>query len=332
MKKNSLVICDQDEKYCKKLDSFLRDYLSVPFEISEYTNTKYLRAFEDKKNSLLIISEKLFDIEVIEGFKNVLVLEELPVGVSEKDNTFGVSDDVNLKFTGKYQSAERLSESILSMFLDMPGVIITGKRIGTGEKMKLIAFYTPVKSILQTRITLDFAKNLSSYEKCIFVTNDPFCCEQEIRAGDYDENISDLMYYSECEPEKFSIYLEKVARRSGSLDYIPSADGQIRDAGATDYLRLFQKMEESGKYKVMIFDIAEQMRSLTEVFKACDILIVLTGAGKYSDEKLSIFMRELENTEGFDMEKFINADTNRIGEVMRTIQKEMQKEKNFEKG
>ena len=286
MKKNSLVICDQDEKYCKKLDSFLRNYLSVPFEISEYTNTKYLKSFEDKRNTLLIISEKLFDIDVIEGFKNVLVLEEMPVGVSENENFFGIGDDVNVRYTGKYQSGEKISESILSMFLDMPGVIVTNPRTKADTKMKLIGFYTPVKGILQTKIALDFAKQLASYERCIFITNDPFCCEQELRNGEYEENISDLMYYCECEPDKFSIYLEKIARKLGRLDYLPSCDGQIRDASAGDYLRLLGRIRESGKYEVLILDIAEQMRSFTDILKALDILFVLAGSGKYSEDKL----------------------------------------------
>jgi len=330
MKKNNLIICDSDEKYCKKLDGFLRECLSIPFTISEYTNAGYLREFEGKQDALLVISEKLFSFDVVEGFKNILVLLEMPKAVCERENVFGL-DDANIKYTAKYQSGEKISESILSMCLDMPGVIVANPRLKAKSSLKLIGFYTPVKSILQTKIALDFAKQLAGGERCLYVNNDPYCCERELKADEFSENITDLMYYSECERDKFSLYLEKIAKRLGKLYYLPTSDGQIRDANAASYLRLISCIEESGKYETMVLDLTEEMPSFTEVLKRLDTLIVLTSQGKYAEDKLRIFMNELENTEGFPTEIVMKVDASRVQDLPGMIIKEMKKGDRFEK-
>ena len=44
-----------------------------------------------------------------------------------------------------------------------------------------------------------------------------------------------------------------------------------------------------------------------------------------------LFTRELEDTEGFDMGRLMKVDVNNTGELMKSVEKEIRKEKSFEK-
>ena len=324
MKKNKLVICDRDEKYCKKMDSFLREFLSIPFEISEFTDPGLLAEFEHRKDALLIISEKLFSWEIIEGFKNILILEEKFMGLREDECAFGADEGLNIKRTLKYQSGEKIAESILSMCLEMPGIISPGLRCSTKHNMKLIGFYTPVRSIIQTGAALDFTEEMAREHRSLYLNNDSYCSLQQLRADEYAENISDLMYYSKCEPEKFSIYLEKAARKYNKFDFVPVSDGQIRDATAEDYLRLIRAIEETGKYEILVLDIVEGMGLLPELLKACDTVVSLSCQGKNPMERMNIFTAELEHTEEFDMGRLIVADVGKSRDLQSKYLKQSQ--------
>ena len=305
MKKNILVICDPDERYLKRLDGFLRDSLSIAFDIVGFTKAASLKDFKQKEEALLIISQSLFKVNAVKGFKNILILDERPSQFAEDDVDFGMDEEAIVRHTIKFQSSEKIAESILAMCLEMPNLSASGIRKSLKNRMKIIGFYTPDRRIVQTGCALKLSEELGHREKLLFLCNDPYCIDKTLRGGEFDENLSDLMYYAQCEDERFAIYLEKIKKRKGSFEYLPLPGGQIRDCEGEDYIKLLRKIEESADIQILIADFSEPVKNLPEVLKMCDLLITLSDKGEGCEERIRLFKTDMEKVDGFDMSRLL---------------------------
>ncbi len=310
MSRNLLIICDPDETFCKKLDSFLRQEIRIPFEIKGFTEVEGLKALENKSEALLVISEKLFLDKLAAEFKNILILDEEPAMVAEGEADFRVNDDVIIHHTPKYQSGDCLLRSILSMCLNIPGLNKTGVRTYTQNKMRIIGFYTPDKTCRQTTEALQFAKALAEKERVLYINNDALCEVEEIRGSENEENICDLVYFLGCDKEKFDIYLEKVTKRLGSLFYIPSASGAVRDLDSEDYISLLGSIESSKSFESIVIDFSESFKGIIDALKECDILVILYDGSKESQNRLKLFEDELNSTDGIDISRIMKVAIN----------------------
>ena len=305
MNKNILIICDKDKNYCKRLDSFIRDNLSIPFDIFEITDEKRLSGFDDEnKNILLLISESLFKSENIRGFKHILVLKENGRGLAENENTYGFGD-AQIRYMDKYQKSENITDSILSMCLDIPGIAVRDKKRDYQRKMKIIGFYSPVLGCEQTLAAISFARYVSDNEKVLVINTDSYCTNGLLRNNEYSETILDLLYFAECCEDKFGIYLERIAKHDKEIDFIPASSNgcQSRLITGKEYKNLFEKIESTGKYSCLVIDIAEGVRELFELLHMCDEIYMPSDEGYDAHMRMEMFLNELQNDEEFDMKK-----------------------------
>ena len=305
MNKNILIICDKDKNYCKKLDSFIRDNLSIPFEIFEITEAERLKGFLDEgKNILVLISESLFSRDIIEGFKHVLVLKESGTVLEEKKTPYG-SAGADVRYIDKYQKSENITDGILSMCLDIPGIVVRGKKTGDGKKLKIIGFYTPVLSSDQTKEAISFVRHLALSEKVLYINTDGFCTNELLRSDAYQETLLELMYFAECSEDKFGIYLERIVKHDNEFDFIPASANACQSRLITfkEYENLFMQIENTGKYSAVVIDIAESVRELFELIHMCDDLYMLTRDDLDARMRTELFLNELRSDEDFDMKK-----------------------------
>ena len=303
MNKNVLIICDKDKNYCKRLDSFIRDNLSIPFDIFEITDEKRLSGFiNENKNTLLLISETLFKSENVNGFKHILVLKESSKALAETDTPYGLSD-ADVRYMDKYQKSENITDNILSMCLEIPEIIVREHREESRKNTKIIGFYTPVSGCGQTREAISFTRGISENESALFISTDCFCTNDLIRNENYQENILDLLYFAECAEDKFSIYLERIVRHDKELDFIPASSNacQSRLITSKEYENLFKKIESTGRYSCLVIDITEGVRELFELLRICDEVYMLSKDDYDAQMRSELFMNELQRDEMFDM-------------------------------
>ncbi len=305
MNKNILIICDKDKNYCKKLDGFIRDNLSIPFEIFEITEAERLKGFlNEEKNILVLISESLFSSEIIKGFKHVLVLKEREAVLEEKEAPYGLKE-VDIRYMDKYQKSENITDGILSMCLDIPGIVVRSKRTDDERKQKIIGFYTPVPGSDQTKEAISFARQMAESEKVLYINTDGFCTDELIRNDSYQETLLELMYFAECSEDKFGIYLERIVKHDKELDFIPASASACQSRLITwkEYENLFSQIENTGKYTAIVIDIAEGVRELFEILHMCDDLYMLSRDDYDARMRIEMFLGELRSDDDFDMKK-----------------------------
>lgn len=305
MNKNILIICDNDENYCKRLDGYIRDNVSIPFEIYGITDVKRLSGFMDKgKNLLLLISEALYEIANISGFPHVLVLKEKEMCLAEEEKAYG-SIDSDIRYTDKYQKSEKITDTILDMCLDIPGIVVKGRSTESEKKLKVIGFYTPVLNNNQTLEAMEFARNLSISEKTIYINTDSLCTNELVRNPSYEETLIDLMYFSQCAGDKFGIYLERILKHDNGMDFIPASSSAVQSRMITEkeYEKLISQIEATNQYENLVIDISEGTNGLFEMIHLCDELYMFCAEDYYARMRTELFLEELKADDNFDMKK-----------------------------
>ena len=305
MNKNILIICDNDKNYCKKLDSYIRDNLSIPFDIYEITDAERLMGFTEKgKNVLLLISQTLFEKEKLNGFEHVLVLREKEKCLAEEGSEYGAQHR-DTRYTDKYQKSEKITDAILGMCLDMPGIVVKGKENEAEKKVKVIGFYTPALNNNQTREAIAYARNLSSEGNTIYINTDPLCTNGVIRNEAWEETLIDLMYFAECAGDKFGIYFERILKHDNGLDFIPASNSacQSRMISAKEYEKLINQIEGRNGYDNILLDISEGVRDLFGMIHLCDEIYMLWDDDYKANMRTNLFLEELKRDDGFDMKR-----------------------------
>ncbi|WP_408069768.1 hypothetical protein [Butyrivibrio sp. JL13D10] len=302
---NILIICDNDKNYCKKLDSYIRANLSIPFEIYGITEVERLQSFKEKgKNILLLISQAIFESTNLLGFEHILVLREKERSLEEEEADYG-NKEADIRYTDKYQKSERITDNILSMCLDIPGIVVKGKRTDKGKRMKVTGFYTPTRNSDQTKGAIAYTKNLSSKERTLYLNTDPLCIHKIIRNETYEENIIDLMYFAECSEEKFGIYLKRIVKHDDGMSFVPASNSicQSRMITAKEYGRLIEQIDATGDYDNLVIDISEGVCDLFEIINLCDDLFMLLEDDYDAHLRTELFLNELKRDDNFDMNK-----------------------------
>lgn len=304
--KNFLFLCDSDEGYCRRLYGFLKEKISIPFEIHGFTDVSKIKEHflldnEILKTALLIISESQYRQGNAQDFKNVLILDEKEGAFCEEDSIYESIEDRIIRHTAKYQSCKGIAESVISMCIEMPE--FSGKSVGTNRGgMKVISIYTPQRVIPQTEHAISFSRSLADKEHTLYMCTGPICTCPEMIAGDMDESILDLMYYAKCGDDKLSLRIEKIKKSLGNLDFIPVSDvsGDMRDIEKEAWLELISLIGSTGQYETLVIDLYDSACGFKDIIIASDELIIPCYGEESTDISINTFVRELERMDSFD--------------------------------
>jgi hypothetical protein len=279
-----LAICDGDSIYCHRLDEYLHGNLKLDFDIFSFTDPEILAEFANKTPvSLLIISGKLFDYleenGKLDDFKNVLVLDE----TAEAGRVDHMADECGVRIVhmSKYQEASRIVDSIIDFCVKSPedfkGV---GNKTGV-EKGHIYGFYTPISGCGQTDLAISIARKLAQKSKVIFLSFESFSFLPEMLGVSPREDITDVIYYTECEKSKLPIYLEKIKETKDGIDFILPARTaqQIKDISFEKIKDLADVLIHEAGYEYVVMDLTEYPAGFLDILMLCDKVFTITGTG-----------------------------------------------------
>ncbi|RKM54984.1 hypothetical protein D6853_12185 [Butyrivibrio sp. X503] len=295
MNRPVLAICDTESRYCGRLDEYLRKNLNLSFDIHSFTKVKSLEEFAGKNLiSLLVIAEsavaELKKKACESGVKNILILDEELSIVREDEEAFeeDAALGVNSEHISKFSPASEIVYHILDLCAKSPEDFESvGVRRSDG-KGTVIGLYSPIARCGQTALSVKLCEELSKHGKTMLLNFDNFSPLPMIFGTETEGDITDLLYYSECEKSRFCIYLEKIKQSIGGFDYIPPAATamQIKEI---DYERLKNLIElifkECG-YEYMVLDLSDLPGGLYDILRYCNKVITIMGKTKADGYKL----------------------------------------------
>lgn len=300
MKKLKLVICDSDELYCRRLDEYLRSHLHLSFEIFSFTEFRIMEKFA-KENTieLLMIAESM--LEQLQEFRtsdcprSVLVLDEGLGGSSVVRD----GDDKTTKYVDKYQSAASLVDDIIGFCMEDPSSFCGLGLQKTSGKGRVISLYSPLSKCGQTTLAVNIAEFLAKDTKTVFLSFESFSTLPDYLGIDYEEDISDLIYYADCEREKFGLYLEKIKRSKNNVDYIMPAKTamQIKEIGFEKVMELYRLLTQECGYDNIVVDLTELPNGFFDIASYSDKIFTITRDNLRDDRVMQMYDEVLRKSE-----------------------------------
>ena len=287
-----IAICDEEREYCYLLDSYLRANLNLPFEIFDFTNVKSLLEFDRKESiAVLIISASAYKEMGEPICPNVLLLQDeetVEQYVAEGDNTVYIS---------KYVPSKMILNSLLDVCMEMPGSIGNGTK--SFGNIELIGSYTPVDKNSQMAIAMEIAALIAENEKTLFIDLEPFSCLEMYSGEKYQETIADLMYYLECNPDKFLLYYDRICQDYKSLKVIPPAVAPtfLQTISRNQWDKLFKEIGEKTDIRRIVINMSESVDGLYEILSTCDKIYTVVGNDEIAQNILKQYETMLKENE-----------------------------------
>ena len=293
MNGQKLAICDSDSIYCHRLDEYLHGNLKLEFEIISFTDPEIFLEFAEKTPvSLLIVSEKIFESleksDRFSEFKNILVLDETAKAKKDSDCD---ANGVRVERISKYQEASRIVDSIIDFCVKSPDDFKGVSTKSGVEEGHIYGFYTPISRCGQTLLAISLAKKLAQNSKVIFLSFESFSSLPEILGITQREDITDVMYFTECERNKLPVYLEKIKESKDGVDFILPARTaqQMRDISFEKIKDLTELLIHEAGYEYVILDMTEHPAGFLETLMLCDKVFTITRSNSLDMYRQKIF-------------------------------------------
>ncbi|RKM58897.1 hypothetical protein D6855_12130 [Butyrivibrio sp. CB08] len=291
---NILAIFDQSEIYSMRLSEYLREHLKLAFEIQTFSVEEEFNSFlESEEVSLLVASSlAIQDSEdlIRKRCGSVMILEEEdfkgPSRWDQEDGFFHMS---------KFLPAGKVLEKILEVCMERPERFPDLGIKHEGNVCKVIGLYTPLSGSGQTTLAVQMGEQLSKNGKAILISFESFSALTKSFDSEALQDISDMMYYADCERDKFCIYLEKIKVRKYGLDYIAPAKTamQIKEMGADKVRDLIALLAEEAGYEYVILDLKDYPDGFFEILNMCDVLYTINRNNSADQYRMGKYNRVL---------------------------------------
>lgn len=279
-----IAVCDADDGYALALSSALLNELPGDMNVSSFTDLNALIEYSQAHTiSVLIITESSFDPELTKTHPGTLiVLRETPDFAPE-----------GAILIDRFQNRSRLISSVMRLLPDrVEG--FKGNQL-SGRMWKAIGIYSPVRRCLQTTFALSLGQILSEKHRVLYMNFENYSGLSGMINSDFNSNITDLLYFFDCDPDKLAVRLPLMVHKLGSLDILPPAPGYFDtyDRNGGKWVELFNRIREVTDYEYLILDLTDAMCGLLEVMGYCDRIYTCVKKDPISTYKLAEYEKWL---------------------------------------
>ncbi len=276
MVKKILALCDKEESYLRHMADYLGKKDMRPFMVRAFTNADQLKKFTEKNNAeLLLIAENAYRDEIKDWpIKHILIL-------NESGNLVGT----NVENINKYQSSENIFRTVMNYYMEENGL---AGRLSTGNGMKIIGNYSPVRRCMQTTFALSMGQILAKKHKTLYLNFESYSGFGYLLNREFAADITDVLYYFNCEREKLPYRLEGMIQTINGLDYIPPVLSykDLTEIEGKEWIELFREIERTSEYEYLILDLSDQMKGLFDVLRECFRVFTIVKEDGFAEAKL----------------------------------------------
>lgn len=276
MNNRRFVLCDREEEYAYLMTEFLKRHKELPWEIHTYTDREQLLKEEKEEIALLVIAESVYteELQRLRPLRTVILNES---GLKGKDDVRNVN---------KYQEAENVLRELLEVYMEIMGE--QRPWLSARYKTKFLGIYSPVRRCLQTSFALTLSQMLAEEHRTLYLNFEHYVGITELLPDMQTRDLADMLYFLTAEKEKFKLRFQTMVQQKGKLDYIPPMkSGQnLLSVMPTEWMSLFQKIEEIGEYEYVVLDLSESMQGLFDILRICTRIFTLTKDDRIARSKL----------------------------------------------
>ncbi len=276
MNNRIFVLCDREEEYARLMTEFLKRHRELPWEIHTYTDREQLFREEKEGMALLVMAESVYagEVQRLNPLRTV-VLSESGLGGAE-----------HVRSIDKYQPAENVMRELLEIYMEIGGE--QRPWLNTRYKTKFIGIYSPIRRCLQTSFALTMGQTLAKEHATLYLNFEHYAGITELLPDTQTRDLADMLYFLTAEKEKFRLRFQTMVRKKCGMDYVPPMKfGQnLLPVMASEWMSLFQKIEEIGEYEYVILDLSESVQGLFDILRICTQVFTLTRDDRIARSKL----------------------------------------------
>lgn len=307
MKCVTMAVFDSDELYCERLSEYLRRDLKLSFEIEAFTEKeKFMDYLKEKEISLLVVSESaVIDLDserLCRNCRNIMILDEEGINVNLEELAVDYGSSVH--HISKYFPASEIANRVLELCLSGDEDFCGLKFPAGARNSKVLGFYTPISRCGQTSFAIKMGEALSEKGRTILLSLESFSALTSLFEQESEEDITDLLYFAECERDKFCLYLEKIKRTRNGLDFIAPASTamQIKEISYEKIKELTILLSKEAGYEYILFDLKDYPEGFFEILDMCDIVYTVIRNNSADHYRLGRYNKALGEN---DYEKVI---------------------------
>ena len=266
MKERQLAICDKDELYLERIQSYLLKKRPAGYEILVFSAVKQaVEASREDCFEILLVGENTYD-------DNVTNINAMKTFILQENGQSGIR---GYTFISKYQSMDSMIGQVLDEVALDEGCASAARRCTTGAK--LISFYSPDRHCGQTAASLCAGGILAdSGKKVLYISLSPFSGFEEILGIRYESDITDFMYFVIKQSDKLAHKLESIKRTIGRVDYLPPAldFADLADISGKDWKKAFDTLLCESGYTYVVVDLTECCKGFYHILDISDRIYI----------------------------------------------------------
>lgn len=268
MEKPILAVFDSEEKYTYGLMEFFSGKQNLPFQIHVFTEKEKFFLYSQKEEiEYLLLSETMYRREIESlHIPHIIILSESRECLDE-----------TLPHIYKYQSCENVYKELLAYYSNSADGDVKNIRNNPHE-MKIIGIYTPIGRSLQTTFSLALGQLLARKEKVLYLNFERYSGLSAMMRKDFQNDVSDLMYYFQCAKEKLSFRLESMVETINGMDFIPPVEiyQNLLGIQGQQWMELFREVGRCSEYDYLLLDLSDGIADLWEILRGCTLVYTIT--------------------------------------------------------
>ena len=291
----NIALFEKESHFVKVLSDYMNERYGSYFEVFAFDDADRLLQFAgDEKCRLCFAGKGILDAFQTE--KLIGCLDKLCYFVRKREE-----EGIYL-----FQSAEEIGKEIFAVYMDeFSGKGETDGVVKRYRKMRVIGFYSPARSLLQSAIALTMGQLLANEQKTLYLNFEPYSGFEYLMQKQFTHDLSDLIFYLKEDADRFQYRIRSIENQVGNLSYIPPifAYPDLEAVDSSVWLELLQAMMKQTEYDVLILDLTEQLPGLFDLLAVCDEIYTcqdadgLTEAKMQQYEKMLTYMQKQEIAE-----------------------------------
>lgn len=285
--KRTLVICDPETEYTKRLMEFMnRKESFFPKAAAFDALEPAVRYIRENGAEMLLLSEQLLNDEVEQlDVKKIMLLTEEEASGTGKHQT-----------VCKYLPAERILREAESAY-DAEMKAAYGSGAVRSCPGRIFAVYSPVGGSGKTSFALTLGLELAKVHRVLYLNMESSSGLETILGAENERSLSDLIYLYRQDPESMVRRFPELTVPVRSLDCVMPAQGfeDLADLHAGEWTAILEQILSGSIYDVILLEPADCMKGFVELLKYCTGILMPFRSDPVSLAKIEGYERRLSD-------------------------------------
>ena len=280
MKKDNLIIYDEDEEYVSAFSEYINQLSEAAFSVAAFTNLESMIQYVNEVDvCAILLPEKLLCAEIIALNIEIYLLED----------NIRAENMYDFQTIGKYQAGDCIIREVSTYYSEKKD--ISKFSAIRNKDMLIYGVYSPINRCGSTTFAITMAQQIGVKRRVLYINLEEFSGLKDVFLSEYISDLSDLMYFYLQNSENMEFKFKASIYSYHNMDYIPpmSYSVDIRNINIDVWCRFIKDIAKWSNYEVIVLDIGNMVSDVVKLFSICNRVFMPYISDKLSNYKMKEF-------------------------------------------